>query len=173
MFGDYYEGVMADFALNEGDFDFISTYDIVVSGFWGHCLKDFERLHTSGIKTAFDFATKIDDPSVKEACGHMDYSFFSYDGDDEKRLRSRMKELYAAGTKIVVATRGEKGSLAFDGTTFTEFGIIPCKVVDTIGAGDSYIAGFLFAQGEKKDIRASMECGARTSAETIGYAGAW
>ena len=52
------------------------------------------------------------------------------------RLRSR-------GPQLVIAMRGEMGSLCFDGEGFHEFGIVKCdNVVDTMGAGDSYIAGF-------------------------------
>ena len=47
---------------------------------------------------------------------------------------------------------GEKGSLAYDGNEFYKYGIVPCDVVDTMGAGDSYIAGFLYAVCQGKSI---------------------
>lgn len=173
VFGDYDEGVMSEFSLNPCDYKFISNHNIVVSGFWGHCMNDFEVFHNSGLITAFDFATKLDDPEVKRVCKWMDYSFFSYDENDEEWLRSYMKELHNLGSRVVVATRGDKGSLSYDGKTFISFGIIKGKVVDTIGAGDSYIAGFLYAQGEGKSIEESMKAGAESSIVTIGYDGSW
>jgi len=31
--------------------------------------------------------------------------------------------------------------MLYDGHKYTSFGIVPCKVVDTLAAGDSFIAG--------------------------------
>lgn len=84
-----------------------------------------------------------------------------------------MQNLRNEGPQIVIAMRGEKGSLCFDGKDFHEFGIIPCNnVVDTMGAGDSYIAGFLSAVGEGAQIDEAMKIGALTATETIQYFGA-
>ena len=44
---------------------------------------------------------------------------------------------------------------------------------DTMGAGDSYIAGFLKSILENKPIRSCMEAGAQNAGITLGYQGAW
>ena len=75
--------------------------------------------------------------------------------------------------QIVVATRGGKGSLAYDGESFYPGQIVPCSVVDTMGAGDSFIAGFLMAWLKKESIPACMRAGAENAAVTLGYPGAW
>ena len=46
-------------------------------------------------------------------------------------------------------------------------------VVDTMGAGDSFIAGFLYGLMRGEDIPACMALGAENSSVTLGYAGAW
>jgi fructoselysine 6-kinase len=46
-------------------------------------------------------------------------------------------------------------------------------VVDTTGAGDSYIAGFLAARAAGSDVPQSMRAGARVAARTCGHLGAW
>ena len=84
-----------------------------------------------------------------------------------------MKKLQAMGPEIVVVTLGEEGSLAYDGKDFYEYGIVKCDVVDTMGAGDSYISGFCKGLLEGKTIPQCMEVGANCSAVTIGYYGAW
>lgn len=173
VFGDYDEGVMENFTLREEDFDFIKGCDIVVSGFWGHVHRNFKDFHEQGIKTAFDFATKLEDPLVEETVSFVDCAFFSYDGEDMDWLKAYMKKLHRFDSQMIIVTRGEKGSLVFDGKDFYEFGIIPCQVVDTIGAGDSYIAGFLMGSLKGLPIIERMKLGAETSAETIEYNGAW
>lgn len=173
VLGDYDEGVMEDFHLLEEDYIFIENFDIVVSGFWGHVHQDFKYFHEKGLKTAFDFATKLDDPLVKEVIPFVDYAFFSYDGDDLEWIKNYIEALHRSDSQIIVVTRGDKGSIAYDGKTYYQYGIVPCKVVDTMGAGDSYIAGFLMASLKGLPIIDRMKAGAETSAETIGYNGAW
>ena len=47
------------------------------------------------------------------------------------------------------------------------------KVVDTMGAGDSYIAGFLAGIVDGLSIEECMHQGAATATETLKYFGAW
>ena len=75
--------------------------------------------------------------------------------------------------KLVVATRGGQGSLAYDGSHFAACPPTPCKLIDTMGAGDSYIAGFLLAWLDGCSLDSCMHAGAKNAAITIGYAGAW
>ena len=81
--------------------------------------------------------------------------------------------MHLFGPKLVIVTMGKKGSMVYDGNNFYRFGIISCDVVDTLGAGDSYIAGFLYGILNGQSIEESMELGARNSAKTLGYWGAW
>ncbi|MBQ6030688.1 MAG: fructoselysine 6-kinase, partial [Oscillospiraceae bacterium] len=77
------------------------------------------------------------------------------------------------GPELVIATRGGRGSLAFDGTEFYTADVVPCPVVDTLGAGDSYIAGFLAAWLSRQPVPICMTAGAKNAAVTIGCSGAW
>ena len=103
----------------------------------------------------------------------MDYAFFSNDSAGDRELEDILRAIHTKGPKLVVATRGERGSLAFDGNRFYRGGIVPCTVVDTMGAGDSFIAGFLYGLMRGEDIPACMALGAENSRVTLGYAGAW
>lgn len=173
VFGDYDEGVMAGFRMTDEDIDFLAGHDLVVTGLWGRTAGDLSKLKARGTAVAFDFADKRTDPALDLALPHVDYAFFSYDGGTDGELRDFLGEMCRRGPKLVVATRGAGGSLAFDGTRFYPQGIIPCPVVDTMGAGDSFIAGFLFALLRGRSIPDCMALGAETSSVTLGYAGAW
>ena len=173
VFGDYDEGVMADFALSDEALDFLCGHDMVVSGIWGKVEGRLREIAARGIPVAFDCSDRPDDPIVCTALKHTTIAFFSDDISADGVLKTRMEAVAAQGPRIVVATRGKMGSLAFDGERFYEYGIIDCPVVDTMGAGDSYIAGFLYARLSGADIPGCMETGARSSAVTLGYSGAW
>lgn len=174
VFGDYDEGVLEQYTLSSEDMDFISTHDVVVCDLWGKVGRFFGQLQQRGVKTAFDCATRPGDAACAEAIPYTDYLFFSSDDGDTETLRELMKVLHSQGPKLVIAMLGEQGSLCFDGQTFHSFGIVPCpNVVDTMGAGDSYIAGFLHGLVDGLPIEACMEKGATTSTETLQYFGAW
>jgi fructoselysine 6-kinase len=174
VFGDYDEGVLALFKLDEKDIDFLAAQDIVASALWGMVETELGWIKKKGnTAIAFDFATKLEDTVIEKAIYDVDYAFFSYDGDDQKFIKDYMKGIYAKGPKQVITTLGDKGSIVWDGREFTSFGIIPCKVVDTMGAGDSYIAAYLKSIGEGKSISESMALGAANSSKVITYQGAW
>lgn len=174
VFGDYDEGVLTDYTLSEEDLAFIAQHDVVVCDLWGKVEGFFGRLEGMGVKTAFDCATRPGDEASRTAIPHTDYLFFSSDDGDTETLRELMKVLHGQGPKLVIAMLGEEGSLCFDGETFHKFGIVPCEdLVDTMGAGDSYIAGFLTGLVEGLPIEDCMKKGAANSTETLRYFGAW
>ena len=173
VFGDYEEGVMAQFALTEEDIAFLGSHDLVVRGLWGHTETFLSRIRQAGAVTAFDCSDRPEDPAAQTALSGTDIAFFSDDSSDDDALLLRMQQLAAAGPRVVVATRGSRGSIAWDGRQLYRQGIVPCRVVDTMGAGDSFIAGFLHGWLEELDIPGCMAAGAQCSAVTLAYEGAW
>ncbi|QAA33435.1 fructoselysine 6-kinase [Clostridium manihotivorum] len=173
ILGDYDEGVLSQFKISDEDIDFLSTHDMVVSGLWGMVENDLWKIKAKGTKIAFDFATKLDDPVVEKAIYNVDYAFFSYDEGDDDFIRNYMKDMYSKGPKLVIVTLGEKGSICYNGKDYITHGIVPCEVKDTMGAGDSYIAGFLRGILLNKAIEECMQIGAESAAITLQYSGTW
>lgn len=173
ILGEYDEGVMIDFKLNEEDITFLAGHDIVVSGIWGKVESYIPILKEKGTSIAFDFADKIGHEITITTLEYVDYAFFSCDDKTDEELKLFMKAIKIRGPKLVIVTRGEKGSMVYDGKEFTKYGIIECEVKDTMGAGDSYIAGFLMGIMKNESIIDCMKRGAVSSSVTIGYYGAW
>lgn len=191
VFGDYDEGVLADFKLCAGDFDFLYTHDLVTTGIWGMIEGELPRI-AANVPVAFDFANKFASPVVDQAVPYVTYAFFSFDEeskedfhckcrtlglepkeDEAKQLLEFMKAIQQQGPKAVIVTLGEAGSVAWDGEQFYRCGITECKVADTMGAGDSFIAGFLYGILGGLTIPQAMKAGADNSAVTLSYFGAW
>lgn len=173
IFGEYDEGVMADFTLSDADMDFLCAHELVVSGVWGHAETRLGEVAARGVPVAFDCSDQLDTVMVRTALPHTRIAFFSDDDSDDRQLEARIRSVAIQGPEVVVATRGHRGSLAFDGEQFFSGDIVPCNVVDTMGAGDSFIAGFLYAWLQGRDIPECMISGAQASAVTIGCFGAW
>lgn len=172
ILGEYHGGVLSHFKLSNEDIDFLCSHDIVISGIWGMIENDLWKIKKRNVPIAFDFATKVYDNKVLEIISNVDYAFFAYDNDD-KFIREYMISMHNLGPKLIIVTLGENGSLCYDGSNFIKYGIIPCHVIDTMGAGDSYIAGFLQGIMKGQDIYNCMENGARNASITLKYHGAW
>ncbi|MEH7072818.1 fructoselysine 6-kinase [Neobacillus drentensis] len=171
-FGEYDEGVMANFSLTQEELDFIGTHQIVHAGIWGHVERYYPLFKERGIPTSFDFSDQLDHSLVKTLPPFVDYAFFSYTKDDVY-IRQLLKDVKRGGSKMAVATLGENGSLAFDGEQFYQCSVVDTDVVDTMGAGDSFIAGFIYGRLQGLAINECLELGTETASKTIRYFGAW
>lgn len=172
VFGEYEEGVLPKLYLTEEDLSKLADCDVVVSSVWSYAEHYFEKLKKLGAVTAMDFSTELDSEIIDVVGPYLDYAFFSFEEGD-KKLENFMKDIYQRIKGMVVVTRGEEGSVVYDGKEFIYHGIESCEVVDTLGAGDSFIAGFLYGMSEGLSIKESMIKGAKNSSVTIGYKGAW
>lgn len=77
------------------------------------------------------------------------------------------ESLLDAGFRAVVVTRGADGAVLAD-----EAGVVPrsapvVDVVDTVGAGDAFLAGFLAAQAAGAERTAALERGIATAALSV------
>ena len=61
----------------------------------------------------------------------------------------------AWGPKIVIVTLAELGSVIYDGDRFVDIPPHPVNLVDSTGAGDTYMAGFTFEYLRTNDLRQS------------------
>ncbi|RZU32103.1 sugar kinase [Blastococcus saxobsidens] len=82
---------------------------------------------------------------------------------DAVRLHGR---LGLGGT--VVVKDGAVGATEFDGTTATFEPAIPVQVVEPVGAGDAFAAGYLSAMLGGQDVGGRLSCGHRTAARALG-----
>ncbi len=162
------EGVMANYALTSEEDAFVRSHDMLHTDLFGNVLGHLSEWHDAGMKIVMDFSTFSRDPEYhcEEYFPYVDYVFMSYDGPIEP-VREWICHVQSFGPKIVIATRGEDGSIAFDGDRFYECGIVPCEVVNTVGAGDSYIAGFTYGLVQGWDIPRCMRNGAELSSTVI------
>ena len=90
-----------------------------------------------------------------------------------KRSINETGAAVAQGPKIAVATFGSQGSLAYDGHVFSSFGIYPARVENTVGAGDAFIAGFIYGVLMHYDIQRCLQTGAKQAARVVEVFEPW
>ena len=80
--------------------------------------------------------------------------------------------LLAKGIKHVVIKTGEKGSYAASPEEYFAIPALKVPVVDTTGAGDNLVAGFIDALLKGQSFRDCCEAGIRTAADSVKQLGA-
>ena len=110
-----------------------------------------------------------------------DLSWFGASGAPEDAI-ARWLDI---GPKLVVMTRGSKGAIGYTKNRKVAVAPTPVKVVDTVGAGDTFNAGILASLHEQAalskshianlseaEIRGALTLGAAAAAVTVSRAGA-
>ena len=172
--GDYEEGVLADMVFDEEDIRFASEHDLVHSALWGMAEKALPAIATNKTPIAFDYADRLDHKLVEETLPYVTYGFYSYHNGRDAYIEEYLKDKVNRGMKVAVATFGEQGSLAYDKDGFHEGHIVPAKqVVNTVGAGDSFIAGFLYGILNGWKIEDCLQKGAEVASKVVEVFEPW
>ncbi len=172
--GDYVEGVMEHIVFDDEDVRFAAEHDLVHTALWGMAEKALPKIRQlSDAQISFDYADRLDHELVEKTLPYVDYGFYSYHKERDAFIENFLKDKVDRGMKIAVATFGDKGSLAYDGNRFYKGGIYPARVVNTVGAGDSFIAGFLYEILNGSDIETCLDTGAKIAAKVVSTFNPW
>ena len=91
-----------------------------------------------------------------------------YETEDlEKAIQNASQDI-----PIAVITCGEKGSVILANSERIEVASVPTVVVDTTGAGDAYVAGFLAGWTTDRTYAECGRLGSVVAAEVISHVGA-
>ena len=171
--GDPVRGIMEGYGFSEEAIDFIASHDLVHSDFTGrltHRLGDIRRRMRPApgeLRIFFDLSNQHKHPDIKEVLSNIDCGLISFEGDLEGG-KDFLWYACSLGVKLMVATFGKNGSLAYDGSKFYRGDIVPVKeVVNTVGAGDSYFAGFISGLIDGRPVAECMQIGAQRAAKVI------
>ena len=91
---------------------------------------------------------------------------------DDVSLAVTVKELYKMGVKQVVITMGSRGAIVTDGNEITAIPPRKVEVVDTTGAGDTFIGAMILKLAEGKSIVEAGKFASYASSITITREGA-
>lgn len=125
------------------------------------------RLVADGMPFSIDLSTR---PLALPLNG-VPLVFASGPDDPAEPVGPFLDALMAAGAREVVVTCGPRGSFYQSGITQVAAGSVPVAVVDTCGAGDSFIASFIVARLEGKTAGEALALSAARAAETCTHLG--
>lgn len=110
----------------------------------------------AAIPVSFDFSCDRDPAYLDAVCPHVTYAFLSGEGLDERQSQDLALDVCARGCAVAGVTMGRRGSVfACDGTLYRQ-SITQVETVDTMGAGDAFIAAFLVSYIDGRDLPAAL-----------------
>lgn len=160
----------------------VLTYD---SGSRWNVIRIFKHAHERGIPTSFDLNLRVDGGSlggsyrdaileIMEYCTYVLGSgaeeFYHLCPRDDWRDSAAS---FVRDDRTIIARMGKDGSLGMSSGGTWEAGVFPVEVVDTVGAGDVYNAGFIAAILEGKTLEESIIWGNGVSSFKVAKKGAW
>lgn len=121
-----------------------------------------------GTRISYDAGDHTPPDEIARIARHVDVLFVSSGGDpcDAGQI---VESVRGAGADLVVVTCGARGSAAIDrdGRSWSQPALLVEEVVDTLGAGDAFIAGFVDSLLDDADIARALERGAASGAQAV------
>jgi sugar/nucleoside kinase (ribokinase family) len=109
-------------------------------------------------------------PNEKEAAYHTGIP--ETEGNTEEHFRKMSEVFRGYGIKNVIIKAGADGCYINNDDGFWHLPALPVEVVDSTGAGDNFVAGFLSGILRGEEIRACAERGRARAAQCISRMGA-
>ena len=161
-------GVCKGYRPSSADLDVLLTMRHVHIGWLddGGALK--RTLQAAGVSVSQDISVNADPNNL--GVEGLSIAFASA-GADRARAETMLDALLRGGAKLAVVTCGSLGSMASDGTRHAQTSIREVEVVDTTGAGDSFIAGFIAAHAAGRSLSTCLESGRDVAAATCQHVG--
>jgi len=121
---------------------------------------------------AFDFSYK-EMTYAAPLLPHVDIAAFSRSSLDEAGCRELIAETHARGPRYVIVTRGPAGTLVGVPAGVLVHAAEPVDVVDTLGAGDAYLARFVCGVFGGEDPPDAARAAGHAAAQVCRSAGAF
>lgn len=121
-------------------------YQALLSSDWTHLgTNSSEKLVRQLVKDGARFSLDVSIRHFDLALEGVPLVFASGPEDPDEPVQPLIAKFKQAGAKQVVITCGKRGSFYYNGYQLYSADSVPVNVVDTCGAGDSFIASFLLA----------------------------
>ena len=142
--------VRSPLELNDGLLDYVAGFDLVHSSVYSRSEPELPKLSGGSVLVSFDLSSEDEFRSpayLDRVCPSADLVLLSCSHLDAEETRAILAEAIARGASVALATRGIDGAIVTDGTVTAEADAHlvedPSAIVDTMGCGDAFLAGFV------------------------------
>ncbi len=148
------------------DLDYLRSFSVVHTSAYSYIDRYLPRLLSLDIRLSYDFSDDFDTDAALYLCQHVDMGFFSCADWSEEATIELLERAVGRGCALAAATRGPHDAIVFDGRSWFRQAPHAVTPVDTLGAGDAFITGFVISYLDgKADIGAPREALIESSLE--------
>lgn len=168
---DSHRTVDASLELTSADLVHVAGFDWLYTNY----SSDTERLVpqlAARAPLAFDFSYK-DEVYAQPLLPYVTLAAFSRSSWDEQDCLDLIRRTQASGPKHVIVTRGANGAVIGAADAILRQPAIPVTVVDTLGAGDAFLARYACGVLGTESPSAAAAAAARAAAGVCAIAGAF
>ena len=164
-------GVQDQFELDTTTLSFISRHRLVHNTLAGGTTPYLAEFKQAGLTISFDYGEGLTSNLFEQSINLVDIAFVSFPGRSIPEAENFARRLSGRGPELVVVTLGKRGSLAYDGQVYYQPSLLTAPV-DTLGAGDTFIAIFLAGWLQGKFRPEALSDAALAAAQTCTHLGA-
>lgn len=157
--------------FKQRDFDYIAKHDLTHGCLYGKLDDDLERISNVAPILSFDYADEFSKTYLDKTAKYVDIAFLSNPKASNEECEQLCLKVATHGPSLVVVTRGSRGSMVYDHSTFYTQNSVEGCIIDTLGAGDGLIAGFLVAHLNGASPAEALARGAKNATFVCGYRG--
>jgi fructoselysine 6-kinase len=155
------------------DMNYINKYDVIHTSINSDINHELIKLSHKAISYDFSTPEKWNENLLSQICPFITYAFFSGSELSINQIYSLFDSVHQYGVNVVGVTRGDKPAIFSENGEIFEQQPLPTELIDTMGAGDSFIAGFLTHYHEQLDIKKALLKAAESAAKTCKHHGAF
>lgn len=160
------------FDPDEADLDFLSRSDIVHSSIYSGLNAWIQRTR-GDLPFSFDFSDRSDTETVSSLAPGLVLATFSGSHFPAPAVEDLLRWTVGLGARYALATRGAEGAMLWANGRCWTCSAQPTAVLDTLGAGDAFIAGFLVATLRGAAPSEALVSGAAGAATACTHYGAF
>jgi fructoselysine 6-kinase len=158
--------------LSEDDLAFLGRARLIHSSESSY-LEDQVALLAGVAPLSFDFSVRRDPEYLGPILPHVAIAAFSLADLDDDEASAFIDRVHRAGPGLVIATRGASDAMLSDTRRVWRQPALPTQVIDTLGAGDAFIARVLVGVIRDEPFDVSLAAAARSAATTCASYGAF
>lgn len=159
--------------LTQADRSYLEQFALIHMGLYSHVNHLLEELIDLPGKVSYDFSDDFSEEEILRAIDKMNFGFFSVSHLSEDETKAFLKKYFSPSNEVLIATRGDKAAIGYDGQHYYEVTPVLKEPVDTMAAGDSFLTAFLIHYLSGEDIASAMKKGNEFAGESCMVEGSF
>ncbi|MBS2213582.1 hypothetical protein KEM09_19395 [Carboxylicivirga mesophila] len=156
------------FRLSEDDWDYLHDSNIIAMPAGDPNLSELLRRIRNEQLVAVDFLDYFGIDDIARHIANIDIVFLS----GKEGMLDGLQQISEQSGKLIVATLGARGSIAFYKNSVTHQSAIEAdEIIDTTGCGDAFQAAFCINWYTNRNIKQALKVGALAASRVLGFMG--